>query len=178
MKQVRIPLGSLPPRTVNFCGFLRNSTTSCNSFFASSTPLTCSNVTFFIWIGSTAESRPVVVRNLTVNPKISSAQWFITPSLLYVLTATHKQRSRFMHMYCFQHAQYSVHAGGSDGFTVIMFKLYTSCFRDLVLIAVCMQGWDLIHKHRKELKLKQTSIRKGAFTREKGGSWQAINTNK
>lgn len=32
-----LPLGSLPPSTVNFCGFFKNSTTSCNSCLASST---------------------------------------------------------------------------------------------------------------------------------------------
>lgn len=66
LRKTVLPFGSFPPRAVNFCGFLRNSTTSCSSFLASSTPLTCSNVTFFIWTGSTAESRPDVVRNRTV----------------------------------------------------------------------------------------------------------------
>lgn len=65
-ESVFLPLGSFPPKTVNFCGFWRNSTTSCSSFLASSTPFTCSKVTFFIWTGSTAESRPDVVRNRTV----------------------------------------------------------------------------------------------------------------
>lgn len=32
-----LPFGSLPPSTVNLCGFFRNSTTSCNSCLASST---------------------------------------------------------------------------------------------------------------------------------------------
>ena len=36
-KEDTLPLGSLPPRTVNFCGFFKNSTTSCNSCLASST---------------------------------------------------------------------------------------------------------------------------------------------
>lgn len=65
-ESVFLPLGSFPPKTVNFCGFWRNSTTSCSSFLASSTPFTCSKVTFFIWTGSTAESRPDVARNRTV----------------------------------------------------------------------------------------------------------------
>lgn len=72
-----IPLGSFPPRTVNFWGFLRKSTTSCNSFFASSTPLTCSNVTFFIWTGSIPESRPDVVRNLTVKSQKTTGVQYI-----------------------------------------------------------------------------------------------------
>mmetsp|Transcript_6522 Transcript_6522/g.12386 ORF Transcript_6522/g.12386 Transcript_6522/m.12386 type:complete len:274 (+) Transcript_6522:1070-1891(+) len=39
------PLGILAPTAVNFSGFLRNSTTSMKSFFASWTPATSSNVT-------------------------------------------------------------------------------------------------------------------------------------
>lgn len=40
-----------------------------------------------------------------------------------------------------------------------------------------MQIYDAILKLKKEWRLKQTSVRKGAFTGEKGGSWQPINTN-
>ena len=39
------PLGMVPPRRVNFCGFLRNSTTSSTSSFASCSPATSLNVT-------------------------------------------------------------------------------------------------------------------------------------
>jgi len=42
-----ITLGSFPPRRVNFEGFLRYSTTSSSSFFASSQPLTSLNVLTF-----------------------------------------------------------------------------------------------------------------------------------
>ena len=38
------PLGILPPRRWNFCGFLRNSTTSSSSSLASSIPATSSKV--------------------------------------------------------------------------------------------------------------------------------------
>src|SRR4029077_4180281 len=41
------PLGILPPSFWNFCGSLRNSMISCSSSFASSTPATSLNVTFF-----------------------------------------------------------------------------------------------------------------------------------
>ncbi len=40
------PLGILPPRSVYFFGFLRNSTISCTSCFAPSCPATSLNVTF------------------------------------------------------------------------------------------------------------------------------------
>ena len=41
----RQPFGILPPRRWNFCGSLRNSTTSSSSCFASSMPATSSKVT-------------------------------------------------------------------------------------------------------------------------------------
>ena len=41
----RQPFGSLPPSTLNFSGFIKKSTISCSSCFASSQPLTSSNVT-------------------------------------------------------------------------------------------------------------------------------------
>ncbi len=41
------PFGILPPSFVNFCGSLRNSMISWSSTFASSTPATSLNVTFF-----------------------------------------------------------------------------------------------------------------------------------
>ena len=42
----RMPLGSLPPNRVNFCGSRRYSTTSISSCFASSTPSTSENLYF------------------------------------------------------------------------------------------------------------------------------------
>ena len=41
----KAPVGILPPNFENFCGFLKNSTISSNSSFASSIPATSSNVT-------------------------------------------------------------------------------------------------------------------------------------
>ncbi len=41
----KIPLGILAPRRVNLCGFFKNSTTSCSSSLASSTPATSLKVT-------------------------------------------------------------------------------------------------------------------------------------
>ena len=41
------PLGMRPPSFWNFCGSFRNSMISCSSSFASSTPATSLNVTFF-----------------------------------------------------------------------------------------------------------------------------------
>ncbi len=41
------PLGILPPKLVNFVGFLRKSTISINSSFASSIPATSAKVTLF-----------------------------------------------------------------------------------------------------------------------------------
>src|SRR5437879_9783184 len=41
------PFGMRPPSFWNFCGSLRNSMISCSSSFASSTPATSLNVTFF-----------------------------------------------------------------------------------------------------------------------------------
>ena len=43
----RTPFGMRPPSFWNFCGSLRNSMISCSSSFASSTPATSLNVTFF-----------------------------------------------------------------------------------------------------------------------------------
>ena len=43
----RTPLGMRPPSFWNFCGSFRNSMISCSSSFASSTPATSLNVTFF-----------------------------------------------------------------------------------------------------------------------------------
>ena len=40
----KAPLGILPPNSVYFCGFLRNSTISCTSCFAPSWPATSLNV--------------------------------------------------------------------------------------------------------------------------------------
>lgn len=95
---VFLPLGSFPPRTVNFCGFLRNSTTSWSSFFASSTPFTCSKVTFFIWIGSTAESRPEVVRNLTVgsDKNRDNMQIPLTNGLVTKLTSMSRTKQKVL----------------------------------------------------------------------------------
>ena len=41
------PLGIFPPSLINFLGSLKNSTISCTSSLASSTPATSSKVTFF-----------------------------------------------------------------------------------------------------------------------------------
>ena len=46
----RTPLGMRPPSFWNFCGSRRNSMISCSSSFASSTPATSLNVTFFCWL--------------------------------------------------------------------------------------------------------------------------------
>jgi hypothetical protein len=43
----RTPFGMRPPSFWNFCGSRRNSMISCSSSFASSTPATSLNVTFF-----------------------------------------------------------------------------------------------------------------------------------
>lgn len=45
----RAPLGILPPRRWNLAGSFRNSTTSCSSSLASSTPATSSNSTRFLF---------------------------------------------------------------------------------------------------------------------------------
>ncbi|KAK0136169.1 Serine/threonine-protein kinase greatwall [Merluccius polli] len=100
-----ISSNSDPEATVNFWGFLRNSTTSCSSFLASSTPFTWSKVTFFIWTGSTAESRPEVARNLTVKgfTRVPGVLWvkawdLMKPSVKPVLKASCWASGRF---FCF-----------------------------------------------------------------------------
>ena len=56
-----LPFGSLPPKLEMRSGFLRNSTTSCSSCFASAAPFTSSNVTS-ISSGCTSCAPPMSAR--------------------------------------------------------------------------------------------------------------------